>query len=187
MSEKMNPEEARVEWSSAAGAHAFDGLFQYGVTPADIDRWFATVEVTSECWNWTGAKNGDGYPYTNLRGQILRGNRLFWMLANRRSIPHDRLACHSCDNRACVNPAHLWLGTLTDNNRDRAAKGRSRDQRGTKNNQAKLDDSKAIEIRRLYKAGLLQREIGAQFGITQTMVGRIVRGKAWTHAIEAQL
>lgn len=171
-----------ARWAHWLSSGEYGGLFLTMPGVADLERWLSRVEFTDSCWIWTAARNGDGYPYTNLRSEIFRGNRLFWMLENRRVIPLGKVVCYSCDNRACVNPKHLWLGSLTDNNKDRAQKGRNRDQRGTKNNQSRLTDEKVAEIRRLYAAGLgLQREIAAQFGVTQTMVGNIVRGEAWTH------
>lgn len=184
---KMN-QDIKARWVAALRSGEYAGMFLHDLAVSDFDRWLESVEVQGECWQWTGAKNSDGYPYTNLRSDQYRGNRLFWMLENRRLIPPDKAVCHSCDNRACVNPAHLWLGSLTENNRDRAQKGRNRDQSGTRNNQAKLTDEKVANIRSRYRAGgIFQRELAAEFGVTQTMVGRIVRGDAWRHVGEAQL
>lgn len=78
-----------------------------------------------ECWQWTGARNRDGYGYLWNDGQMPRANRLVWELTNG-PIPAGMEVCHSCDNPPCVNPAHLWLGTTGDNARDRETKRRGR-------------------------------------------------------------
>lgn len=138
------------------------------------------LDLNTGCLEWGGAINGDGYGYILHGRKQWRCNRLVWTLAHG-EIPKGIIVCHKCDNRKCINPEHLFLGSLTDNNRDRAAKGRSRDQRGQKNNMAKLTDADIREIRNLYKTGLFQRVIGNRFGVSQTLIGQIVRNKRWKH------
>jgi hypothetical protein len=78
------------------------------------------------------------------------------------------VVCHSCDVPACVNPAHLWLGSVDDNNRDRNEKGRQ---------SKKLTDAQVLEIRRLRADGLTLRRIAHQFGVTNPHVLHICQGK----------
>jgi len=96
-------------------------------------------------------------------------------------IPIGLNVLHTCDNPACVNPKHLWLGTIADNNRDRANKNRNRDQNGEKNNLSKLTKSQILKIRKLRKHGLTLTQIAREFNIASSHVSRIANKKEWTH------
>lgn len=93
-----------------------------------IHRFFSKVEVTETCWLWQGGCSDNGY------GMISRGGRQAGVISTHRysyeiyfgDIPDDHVVMHTCDNRRCVNPAHLKLGSVADNNQDMAAKGRGR-------------------------------------------------------------
>ncbi len=146
----------------------------------DVHRAFwSRVAKGGECWLWTGSKTSAGY------GQFGPGGT-----AHRRSyeihkgpIPAGMFVMHSCDNPPCVNPAHLSLGTSTDNNRDMVSKGRSRGRagHGTLNCNAKLTPEKVVAIRRLAAEGRDQREIGRQYGISQAVVWHVFHRKTWKH------
>jgi len=93
-------------------------------------------------------------------------------------IPRHLFVLHRCDNRKCCNPKHLFLGTYDDNLKDMAAKDRSAF--GERSGQAKLSEAQVMSIYDLHDTGMFQREIADRFGITQTAVGLIIRGKRWS-------
>jgi hypothetical protein len=88
---------------------------------------------------------------------------------------------HKCDNRCCVNPNHLMLGTIEDNNLDRVSKGRSAPLMGSALPQAKLTDDQVRQIREMYRIGLSQSVIGAKFNMAQQSIQKITSRRLWKH------
>lgn len=86
-------------------------------------RFYASVEQTPSCWHWRGGKYRNGYGKISARGACRLAHRVSYEL-HRGVIPQGLQVLHACDNRRCVNPAHLFLGTQSDNLRDCVAKGR---------------------------------------------------------------
>ena len=124
-----------------------------------------------ECWIWPGAYWRNGYGVFGV-------GKNFNIGAHRASYavfhgdPGDLCVCHSCDNRACVNPAHLWLGTVQDNHDDMWAKGRA-PRRGM------FSDSQVVEIRTRFANGETARAIAADLGITKTHAWAIATKKVY--------
>ena len=109
-----------------------------------------------DCWLWLGKLTDDGYgSFTaTLRGkQVWKAHRYSWLL-NVGEIPGKRLVCHSCDNPACVNPDHLWLGTHKQNQLDMQIKGRQ--VRGRKHGSVKLTEEQVLEAYHSIEASLRQ-------------------------------
>lgn len=136
-----------------------------------------------ECWTWTGALNRpNGYGLfgaENWRKPVYT-HRYAWRLAHGDAGKMQVL--HKCDNRRCVRPDHLFLGTHADNMRDMAEKGRAtgKDMRGTKNPRAILTENDVPEVRRLYATGeFTQLEIAQRFGVSRSAVCCLLRGASW--------
>lgn len=80
----------------------------------------------NECWPHVTAQHKPGYEYgyARWRGKSQNAHRVAWMIVNKSDIPKGQEICHTCDNRACCNPAHLWIGTHAANMWDGQVKGR---------------------------------------------------------------
>lgn len=97
-------------------------------------------------------------------------------------IPQGLLIRHRCDNRICVNPDHLEIGTIADNSRDMAERGGST--RGERSASARLTERDVIEIRRRYAAGETQRSLAEEFGVDQSTVSYAISGRTWSYLKE---
>lgn len=149
-----------------------------------VDRFLQKVKVGNGCWEWQGFKDKGGYgryKWCDRKNWI--AHRLLWNLFIGDMSDPDIKLCHHCDNRCCVRPSHMFVGSQEDNIKDCVAKGRHRTgmKLGRLNRNAKLTDDKVREIRRLYSEGLTQVELGRQFGVAHTNIGNVLRKNTWKH------
>lgn len=141
------------------------------------------------CWPWLGYRMARGYGRVGANGKRAQStHRVVWEALNG-PIPAGLCVLHSCDNPPCVNPAHLWLGSFADNNRDRAAKGRSnrdmsmrRPTRGEMVNTARLTAAHVRTIRLRYAAGgITQLGLAEAYGVHEPAIYKIISRRTWAH------
>lgn len=136
--------------------------------------------TADQCWPWTGRTNEDGYGvvgYHSRRG--IGAHRVAWALARNGGTLPDLWVLHHCDNPPCCNPDHLFLGTATENNRDRARKGRTKGwagRSGPDHHRFKVTDEMRSEMRSLRAAGFTQLAIAERFGVSRGYVAHVAAG-----------
>lgn len=146
------------EWRKAKAARTLVARFW-----AKVDR-----RGDDECWRWTGAKGSGGYGNWNALGRYVTAHSFAYQLAGR-EIPAGMVVCHSCDNRLCCNPKHLWAGTYAQNSADMVLKNRARPKR-------KLTEAQAKSIKYSNEPS---PKVAAKLNISASLVRRIRRGEAW--------
>lgn len=155
----------------------------------------------SGCWLWLGNWTQNGYGAVKHSGRWLTGaHRLFYEL-HRGEIPDGLLVCHKCDTPVCVNPDHLFLGTQSDNMRDKVRKGRHkirtrsaaapprarRDsvRKGAQVATSKLTEADVARMRLLRAEGWTYASLGNQFGVDKKTAIRACKGQQWKHVANA--
>lgn len=146
-----------------------------------------TIDEATGCWIWGGAIAGDGYGKLKRQGKTLRAHRFFYSKLVG-PIPAGLVVCHRCDTPLCVNPAHLFIGTHLDNERDKDRKGRRSQSpsishpqclpRGSRHHKAKLTDVAVAEIRGSTTATRLLAE---RYGVSMSAIQRVRKGTTWGH------
>lgn len=158
------------------------------------DRFWAKVDRSGDCWEWTASKSQAGYGYFVLRGKTYKAHRLVVLDLLGKALGPTEFVCHRCDNPACVRPEHLYVGSVQDNvddmiARDRHAHGARHGSRlhpgcaarGERVNTSKLAAQQVIEIRARLSRGETQRALGRAYGVSQSAISKIARGKHWRH------
>ena len=105
----------------------------------------SVLDPETGCINWVGPFHYKGYGVLHKENKSYKVHRVSFEV-NKGPVPDGMLVCHSCDNRKCVNPDHLWIGTDYDNVRDMMVKGRNKPTRGEANPKAKLKNAQVLEI-----------------------------------------
>lgn len=157
------------------------------LTPPLIARFWEKVEKNGPipahcpelgpCWVWMAARIKLGS--YGLLSKLL-AHRLSWVI-HYGSIPDGLFVCHHCDNPPCVNPAHLFLGTRSDNMLDAFNKGRLPDHRGTSHGQAKLTEAQVRTIRAT--DGVPYTTLATMFSVHHSTIHYIKSRKTWRHLL----
>lgn len=136
-----------------------------------MDRFLSKVEKTPHCWEWRACRADGGYGGFWLNGKTIHAHRAAYQLFVGPVGPGVQV-CHTCDNRNCVNPAHLWLGSIQDNTADRDNK--KRQARGERNGGSKLSDKAAAEIRASTRPA---EALALVYGVTASHIREIRSGR----------
>lgn len=137
-----------------------------------------TEPYADRCWEWPAAIHPKGYGWLTCKGRNLFAHRMLYEMAYG-PIPDDLIVMHRCDNRLCINPAHLRLGTHVDNVADMDAKGRRAN--GSRHGRTHLTEADVISIRLRHADGESGNALARAYGVTPTTMSMIVNRKTWKH------
>jgi hypothetical protein len=145
------------------------------------DRFWSKVEKGDGCWLWKGGTSR-GYGEFHLNRKTAKAYRVSWQLANGRDIPEEMDVLHRCNNRLCVRPDHLYLGTQKENMKDLFATG-YKAVNGERNGAHKLTAQQVKEIRvaSLSPHWGLFSELGREYGVSFNTIKDTVNRKWWRH------
>lgn len=145
--------------------------------PNIYTRFLSKVDVKAfdplQCWLWKGAGKGNGYGNVNIDGKTSTAHSVAYELFVGR-VPKGLEVCHMCDNRWCVNPDHLYVGTRVENMDDCHSRGRA-----TGGRRKHLKENQVQEIRRQLLAGVEPRRISALTGVGYETVTAISKGRSY--------
>lgn len=146
---------------------------------------FVAPDPNSGCWLWDGAEGSNGYgSFYDLENRLTTSAHRWSFKAFRGEIPDGLFVCHTCDVRCCVNPAHLFLGTASENSRD--AVNKRRHQFGARHPRAKLSHNQALAIRNRIDAGYtygMYSVIARELGVSAQTIRTLHRRENWALAL----
>lgn len=137
------------------------------------EMFLAKVRKTETCWEWRGATNSKGYGRCKIQQRMWLAHRWSWVL-HKGAIPVGLLVLHHCDNRRCVNPEHLFLGTARDNTQDMIRKGRGKLGTGHMNVRHWLPDATVLEIREKSRDGASIRQLAREYAMTEGAIRHVL-------------
>lgn len=139
------------------------------------------INKDTGCWEWQGACSSSGYGHISMMGKSLMVHKLSYKLF-KGNIYKPKFVCHTCDNKKCFNPEHLFLGTAKENYDDMVKKGRARFQKKRLNYPGiKLTKDKVLEIKSLINEGkYYYKEIASMYNVSAETVRQIASGERWS-------
>lgn len=152
-------------------------------TTQDVARFNSKIDKSSPngCWEWTATLNTHGYGQVWMRRKLYGAHRVSYEI-HVGEIPDGMCVCHTCDNRRCVNPSHLFAGTHQENMKDRDNKKRAIVQgKGEANINHKLTEEDVREIRLRYASGFKCRFLAKEYGVSPSRISEVCSKKTWSH------
>lgn len=142
------------------------------------DTFWEKVDVKGpdDCWNWKIA-NHDSYPIVKINSTCYPANRIAWILSGK-SIEAGRLILHTCDNKKCVNPKHLYMGTFSDNMIDRCNRFK-----GRIGKIGRFSKEDIAEMRKLFNNNTPRQEIMNSFNVSRRYLYKLVSGEMGVNSI----
>lgn len=138
-----------------------------------------TVDPATGCHNWTGSKSEKGYAIVRLLGKTVKVTRLLWSVLVG-PIPAGALICHTCDNKGCINLAHLYCGTHATNVADAVERKRYSSFKGQANASAVLTEDDVRAIRASSEPGIV---LAARHKVTPATISKIKSRALWKHVV----
>jgi len=157
------------------------------ISDKDINRFWRSVNKKDNCWEWVGCVDDGGYGKITIKNCLISCHVVSYLI-HFGYIQNGLCVCHSCDNRICVNPEHLWIGTNAENVADMVRKGRTGipGMYGEQIASSKLNANQIIKIKNLIAKGEYQYVVAKKFGVGQPTISAIVNGKSWKHIKDEQ-
>lgn len=149
-----------------------------------LERFWAKVAIADPrtCWLWTGARKPPyGYGQFVLKRDVYVTASRFALATKVGALPSRIQACHSCDNPPCCNPAHLFPGTQSENNRDCISKGRGNRSRGEAHRDAKLTEEIVVQLRAMPFTDEVRKEMAQAYGVNKHAIYMAQTGRTWKH------
>jgi hypothetical protein len=153
-----------------------------------MQRFWDKVNILGEndCWEWQAAFDTNGYGAFKVDGKKVNSHRFAYILTNGEVQPGLEI-CHKCNNPKCVNPAHLYAGTKSQNMLDMVRAGNYKlntyeKMRGEKSGASKLTNDAVLEIRRLYSKNVMTLDkLAKRYNMSKSAIASIIWRKSWTH------
>lgn len=148
------------------------------------------IKRKNGCWDWQGEIHPNGYGFAtnyekNKKGYVHRVSYEIF----KGQIPDGLCVCHTCDNRCCIAPDHLWIGTSKENNNDAKIKGRTKHvklfaPKGENNGSSKLKEFEVKEIKKMISEGEKIAVIARKYNISWSVIDSIKRNLTWRHVLQ---
>lgn len=150
-------------------------------------RFQSKINKTESCWLWTGGCfQNTGYGAFRLDGKQRLAHRVARFFED--GVFPEGVVRHTCDNKRCVNPSHLLIGTQQDNINDMMSRGRYKKSAGESNGHAKLTNDQVLRLRKEYsEKPTSTAEIARRLGISQSAAWRMLRGQTYNIPLAAPL